>query len=140
MPAPTSMLIAITRDVSPSLSACQLTHVTRTPIDVGLAETTHLIKISSHQDLAIRLDHDGADCRFRKAALDLRTEGHVDLTFRGHSRQHVARQAVHGREITTHQDLAVLLNREAVNVPPHDIQVEGRLQAAVGLQSRQVRP
>lgn len=41
VPAPTPMLIAITRDVSPSLSACELTHVERTPIDVGRAETQH---------------------------------------------------------------------------------------------------
>ncbi|MGH8077404.1 MAG: dimethylarginine dimethylaminohydrolase family protein [Lysobacter sp.] len=37
----TPMLIAITRDVSPSLAACELTHVERTPIDVDLAATQH---------------------------------------------------------------------------------------------------
>lgn len=35
------MLIAITRDVSPSLAGCELTHVARTPIDVGLAASQH---------------------------------------------------------------------------------------------------
>ena len=35
------MLIAITREVSPSLAACELTHVVRMPIDVVLAATQH---------------------------------------------------------------------------------------------------
>lgn len=35
------MLIALTRDVSPSLAACELTHVERTPIDVDLARDQH---------------------------------------------------------------------------------------------------
>lgn len=35
------MPIAITREVSPSLAACELTHVARTPIDVTLAATQH---------------------------------------------------------------------------------------------------
>lgn len=35
------MLIAITRDVSPSLGDCQLTHVARTPIDVARADAQH---------------------------------------------------------------------------------------------------
>ena len=35
------MLIAITRDVSPSLAACELTHIARTPIDAALAATQH---------------------------------------------------------------------------------------------------
>lgn len=35
------MLIAITRDVSPSLAACELTHVARTPIDADVAATQH---------------------------------------------------------------------------------------------------
>lgn len=35
------MLIAITREVSPSLAACELTHVARAPIDIGLAATQH---------------------------------------------------------------------------------------------------
>lgn len=35
------MLIALTRDVSPSLAACELTHVERTPIDVGMAQDQH---------------------------------------------------------------------------------------------------
>ncbi len=35
------MLIAITREVSPSLAGCELTHVERTPIDVGLAAIQH---------------------------------------------------------------------------------------------------
>src|SRR5688572_15666439 len=35
------MLIAITRDVSPSLAECELTHVDRTPIDVELAQNQH---------------------------------------------------------------------------------------------------
>ena len=40
--APTSnAMLAITREVSPSLAACELTHVARTPIDVALAVTQH---------------------------------------------------------------------------------------------------
>lgn len=35
------MLVAITREVSPSLGDCQLTHVERTPIDVGRAQAQH---------------------------------------------------------------------------------------------------
>ena len=35
------MLIAVTRPVSPSLAACELTHVPREPIDVGRATTEH---------------------------------------------------------------------------------------------------
>lgn len=35
------MLVAITREVSPSLGDCQLTHVARTPIDVKRAEAQH---------------------------------------------------------------------------------------------------
>ncbi len=35
------MLIALTRDVSPSLAGCELTHVVRSPIDVVLAATQH---------------------------------------------------------------------------------------------------
>jgi dimethylargininase len=35
------MLLAITREVSPSLGDCQLTHVGRTPIDVNRAEAQH---------------------------------------------------------------------------------------------------
>jgi dimethylargininase len=35
------MLIAITRDVSPALAACQLTHVERRPIDVERARAQH---------------------------------------------------------------------------------------------------
>ncbi len=35
------MLIAITRDVSPSLAGCQLSHVERTPIDVDQAVVQH---------------------------------------------------------------------------------------------------
>ncbi|GAB3093203.1 dimethylarginine dimethylaminohydrolase family protein [Lysobacter terrae] len=35
------MRIAITREVSPSLGDCQLTHVARTPIDIARAEAQH---------------------------------------------------------------------------------------------------
>lgn len=35
------MLVAITREVSPSLGDCQLTHVARTPIDVERADAQH---------------------------------------------------------------------------------------------------
>jgi dimethylargininase len=35
------MLIAITREVSPSLAACELTHVERSPIDAVLASAQH---------------------------------------------------------------------------------------------------
>ena len=34
-------LIAITRDVSPSLTRCELTHVSRVPIDIGRASAQH---------------------------------------------------------------------------------------------------
>lgn len=36
-----TMLVAITREVSPSLGDCQLTHVARTPIDVARADAQH---------------------------------------------------------------------------------------------------
>src|SRR5688500_126987 len=36
-----TMLVAITREVSPSLGDCQLTHVARTPIDVVRADAQH---------------------------------------------------------------------------------------------------
>jgi dimethylargininase len=35
------MPIAITRRVSPALARCELTHLARTPIDIGLAEAQH---------------------------------------------------------------------------------------------------
>ena len=35
------MLLAITRDVSPRFNECEITHIDRTPIDVGIAETQH---------------------------------------------------------------------------------------------------
>jgi dimethylargininase len=35
------MLIALTREVAPSLARCELTHPARTPIDVGLAARQH---------------------------------------------------------------------------------------------------
>jgi dimethylargininase len=35
------MLVAITRGVSDGLGACELTHLTRTPIDIGLAREQH---------------------------------------------------------------------------------------------------
>ena len=35
------MLIAITRDISPNFNQCELTHLTRTPIDVALARQQH---------------------------------------------------------------------------------------------------
>ena len=37
----TTMRIAITREVSPSLADCQLTHVARTPIDIARAQAQH---------------------------------------------------------------------------------------------------
>ena len=38
---PHTMFVAITREVSPSLGDCQLTHVARTPIDVERADAQH---------------------------------------------------------------------------------------------------
>ena len=35
------MLLAVTRDISPRFSECEITHIDRTPIDVGIAETQH---------------------------------------------------------------------------------------------------
>jgi dimethylargininase len=35
------LLLAITRDVSPRFNECEITHIDRTPIDVGIAETQH---------------------------------------------------------------------------------------------------
>ena len=35
------MLMAITREISPAIFGCQLTHLTRTPIDLGLARAQH---------------------------------------------------------------------------------------------------
>lgn len=35
------MLLALTRDVSPALAQCELTHLSRVPIDVGVARAQH---------------------------------------------------------------------------------------------------
>ncbi|MFN8597329.1 MAG: arginine deiminase-related protein [Anaerolineae bacterium] len=35
------MLLAITRDISPNFNLCELTHLDRTPIDIGLAQAQH---------------------------------------------------------------------------------------------------
>jgi dimethylargininase len=40
-PRARSMKIAITREVSPAIDRCELTHLARTPIDVGLAREQH---------------------------------------------------------------------------------------------------
>lgn len=49
------MLTAIIREVSPSLAACELTHVARTPIDIGLATTQHLAYQQALASLGCRL-------------------------------------------------------------------------------------
>ncbi|MEP6894785.1 MAG: arginine deiminase family protein [Chloroflexota bacterium] len=35
------MRLAITRDISPRFNECELTHIDRTPIDVGIAQSQH---------------------------------------------------------------------------------------------------
>ena len=35
------MLTAITRQVSPAITRCELTHLERQPIDLAIAETQH---------------------------------------------------------------------------------------------------
>lgn len=35
------MTIAITRDISPRMNECELTHIERTPIDVNVARQQH---------------------------------------------------------------------------------------------------
>ena len=55
MPTPTPTLIAITREVGPSLAGCELTHVARTPIDAGLAATQHHAYRRALESLGCRL-------------------------------------------------------------------------------------
>ena len=49
------MRIAITREVSPSLGACELTHVARTPIDIDKANTQHRAYQSALASLGCRV-------------------------------------------------------------------------------------
>ncbi len=49
------MLTAITRAISPSFAACELTHVARTPIDIGLAASQHLAYQQALASLGCRL-------------------------------------------------------------------------------------
>ena len=58
---PTSTLIAITREVSPSLAGCELTHVARTPIDAGLAARQHAAYQRMLESLGCRLLTLGAE-------------------------------------------------------------------------------
>jgi len=55
------MLIAITRDVSPALAACQLTHVERRPIDVERARAQHRDYERLLVEVGCRLDRLDAD-------------------------------------------------------------------------------
>jgi dimethylargininase len=49
------MVIALTREVSPTLGACQLTHVTRVPIDVERAAAQHRAYEARLEELGCRL-------------------------------------------------------------------------------------
>jgi dimethylargininase len=48
--------LAITRDVSPAFAACELTHVERVPIDVGLARAQHRAYEHALMDAGYRIE------------------------------------------------------------------------------------
>ena len=56
-------MLAITREVSPSLAACELTHVARTPIDVELAASQHHAYRRALATLGCRVLHAGRRAR-----------------------------------------------------------------------------
>lgn len=45
------MLVAITRDVSPRFNECEITHIERSPIDVGIAQSQHHQYIQALKEL-----------------------------------------------------------------------------------------
>lgn len=45
------MIVAITREVSPSIADCELTHLDRIPIDLNLARTQHAAYVQTLEDL-----------------------------------------------------------------------------------------
>src|ERR1051326_7027682 len=49
-------MIAITREVSPAFANCELTHLTRTPIDVDLARAQHDAYENALEDAGCRID------------------------------------------------------------------------------------
>jgi len=59
--------IAITRDVSATIDACELTHVTRMPIDVALAREQHAAYESSLATLGCEIRRISADDRYPDA-------------------------------------------------------------------------
>ena len=52
--------VALTREVSPGLAACQLTHLPRVPIDVGLARAQHADYEAALADAGYRVERLGA--------------------------------------------------------------------------------
>jgi dimethylargininase len=59
--------IAITRGVSATIDACELTHVSRTPIDVGLARAQHAAYESALASLSCEIGRIPADDRYPDA-------------------------------------------------------------------------
>jgi len=51
------MLLALTRGVSPMMSACELTHLARVPIDVVLAARQHQLYEEALHQLGCRVEH-----------------------------------------------------------------------------------
>jgi dimethylargininase len=51
------MLLALTRDVSPAMAACELTHLTRVPIDSTIAASQHQQYEQALQRLGCRVEH-----------------------------------------------------------------------------------
>lgn len=45
------MLLAVTRDVSPRFNECEITHIDRTPIDVGTAQAQHHAYVQALKEL-----------------------------------------------------------------------------------------
>jgi len=55
------MLVAVTREVSPGIGRCELTHLDRTPIDSGLARTQHRTYVNCLSELGFVLVRLAAD-------------------------------------------------------------------------------
>jgi dimethylargininase len=51
------MLLALTRDVSPAMSACELTHLARVPIDPSIAASQHRQYEQALERLGCRVEH-----------------------------------------------------------------------------------
>src|SRR5512142_2241970 len=49
------MVIAITRQVSPRFSECEITHIERTPIDLNIARTQHHAYVVALQELGCQV-------------------------------------------------------------------------------------